>query len=404
MKDLNDSLQKREKLVHDARALLEKAESEERELSDEESEQYDKMFTDAQNIGDAVAREKKQRDIEAAIERATTDVLTPEPGDAAKSRADEHRTEFNRFLTTGAVGKIMQEERALQADSDTAGGYLLQPQMATEFIQALDNLTFVRELATTHSVANADSLGAVSLDADPADPTWVSEITAGTEDTTMKLGGRSLTPKPLAQFIKVSNTLLRRVPKAEALVLERLAYKTAVVHEYAFLNGSGAGEPLGMFVASDKGISTDRDVQGNNTATAIRADALIDAKFTLPIQYRTKATGWIWHRESVNQIAKLKDGEGNYLWKGSIVAGEPDTLLAYKMYESEYAPHVFSNDKYVGLLGDYSKYWIADALSMTIQRVVELYAATNQTGFFARSETDGMPVLEAAFVRVQLGS
>ena len=39
---------------------------------------------------------------------------------------------------------------------------------------------------------------------------------------------------------------------------------------------------------------------------------------------------------------------------------------------------------------------------MQVQRLVELYAATNQVGFIGRLETDGMPVLEEAFSRVTL--
>jgi len=40
---------------------------------------------------------------------------------------------------------------------------------------------------------------------------------------------------------------------------------------------------------------------------------------------------------------------------------------------------------------------------MRIQRLNELYAATNQVGFISRLESDGMPVLEEAFARVKLG-
>jgi len=56
----------------------------------------------------------------------------------------------------------------------------------------------------------------------------------------------------------------------------------------------------------------------------------------------------------------------------------------------------------VGLLGDFSFYWIADSLQMEMQRLDELFAATNQVGFVGRLESDGMPVLEEAFVRVTL--
>jgi HK97 family phage major capsid protein len=69
---------------------------------------------------------------------------------------------------------------------------------------------------------------------------------------------------------------------------------------------------------------------------------------------------------------------------------------------SEYAPSTFTTGLYVGILGDFSKYWIVDALDMEMQRLVELYAATNQIGFIGRKETDGMPCLEEAFVRVTL--
>ncbi len=39
---------------------------------------------------------------------------------------------------------------------------------------------------------------------------------------------------------------------------------------------------------------------------------------------------------------------------------------------------------------------------MEVQRLVELYAATNQVGLIGRMESDGMPVLEEAFARVKL--
>jgi hypothetical protein len=40
---------------------------------------------------------------------------------------------------------------------------------------------------------------------------------------------------------------------------------------------------------------------------------------------------------------------------------------------------------------------------LTVQRLTELYAETNQVGLIGRMEADGMPVLEEAFARVKLG-
>jgi HK97 family phage major capsid protein len=70
---------------------------------------------------------------------------------------------------------------------------------------------------------------------------------------------------------------------------------------------------------------------------------------------------------------------------------------------SEYAPNTFTTGLYLGLIGDLSYYWIADNMSMQIQRLVELGALTNQDYFIGRMKLDGMPVLEKAFVRVTLG-
>ena len=99
---------------------------------------------------------------------------------------------------------------------------------------------------------------------------------------------------------------------------------------------------------------------------------------------------------------RLKDGNGQYLIREGIASDGGDMLLDLPMFESEYAPNTFTTGQYVGILGDFSRYWIADSMDMRVQRLVELYAETNQVGFIGRREVDGMPVLEEAFVRVTL--
>ncbi len=88
--------------------------------------------------------------------------------------------------------------------------------------------------------------------------------------------------------------------------------------------------------------------------------------------------------------------------RGGVRAGEPDRLLNLPVAMSENAPNTLTTGLYVGILGEFSNYWIADALDMQVQRLTELYAETNQTGFIGRMESDGMPVLAEAFVRVKL--
>jgi HK97 family phage major capsid protein len=111
---------------------------------------------------------------------------------------------------------------------------------------------------------------------------------------------------------------------------------------------------------------------------------------------------WIFHRDTVAEIAKLKDGQGRYLWQDSVRDGEPDRLLNRPAYQSEYAPNTLTSGNYVGIFGDFQHYWIIDSLMMQMQRLVELYAETAQVGFIGRYEGDGAPVLAEAFARVKL--
>ncbi len=315
---------------------------------------------------------------------------------------DQFRKRYG-FLRRGLSNLIDPEVRALQADNDTAGGYVAAPQQfVAQLIKAVDDAVVIRGLATITRMDKAESLGVPSLDADPADADWTAEVDTGSEDTAMAFGKRELKPYPLAKRIKVSNKLLRVASiDVEAIVRNRLAYKFSVSEEKAFMTGSGANQPLGVFTASTDGIPTSRDVSTGNSATAIGADGLIEAKHALKPQYWGRSR-WIFHRDALKQIRKLKDGNGDYLWQAGITNGQPDRILEVPYLLSEYAPNTFTTGLYVGIIGDFSFYWIAEALDIQIQRLVELYAEKNQTGFIGRIEVDGAPVLAEAFARVKL--
>lgn len=423
--------EKRSRAVHEARVVVETAEAEKRALTAEEQEQYDRLMAEQDELRGRIERAERIAALDEELDARADEPLTQREnagGEAApeqfrfvsrglaalneqnvdwrsepawqallRTNLPAYRKGFSRFVRYG-------EQRALQVDSDTAGGYLTAPvQWVDRLIQAIDNQTFIRQWATVIAVPTAQSLGAPSLETDPADPTWTAEIATGTEDSSMAFGRRELFPHPLAKRLKVSKRLLRVYPNAENLVRDRLAYKFAVTFENAALNGSGSNQPLGIFTASAQGINTDRDAATGNTTTAVTFDGLIEAKYTLKQQYWPNAR-WLAHSDFYKMVAKLKDDDGQYLWRESVRAGEPDMLLGMPSYFSAYAPNTFTTGLYVGVLADFSQYWIADALDMQIQRLVELYSETNQDGFIGRLESDGLPVLSEAFVRVTLGT
>ena len=394
--------QERGKAVHDARALHERVEAENRDFNADEQKQYDAYMDSQATLQARIARTEQQEglDRELALVQAKAEPTLAKAAGGAEAAMELHMQAFISALKTGVTALKPELKAALDTTTVSTGGALVAPQeFVADLIKAVDDMTFIRQLATVITIQGTDSLGQPALDNDPADADWTSELSTGTEDSTMSFGGRELTPQPLAKRIKVSNTLLRRsaIP-VEQIVRDRLAYKFAITAEKAFLTGSGANQPLGVFTASAKGISTGRDVTAAS-ATAIVGDDLINVKYSLKAQYQQRAE-WIMHRDVVKTIAKLKDTTNQYIWRTGLASGEPDMLLDRPVHMSEYAPGTITSGLYTAILGDFSQYYIVEEAGYSLQRLGELYAETNQTGFIARTHMDGMPVLEEAFARL----
>lgn len=386
------------------RKIVEAAESESRNLTSEEKASYDKHIAAIQEARDTIKRIEQQDALEAELRTATSEPLKENASGNAEeqARADLQHRAFRKMLVEGPGKLDSAEFRALQVGPSSAGGFLVPVEFAKAILLKLKDLVYVRQMATVLPLLTADSIGIPALDTEPADADWTSEVGTGSEDSTMAFGKRDLRPHPLAKRIKVSKKLLRSSAyDVEALVRDRLAYKFGITEEKAFLLGTGAEQPLGVFTASASGISTGQDVSSGNTTTAIGADGLQAAKYKVKKQYRKNAQ-WLFHRDALKQIAQLKDGMGRYIFQPGLQLGTPDMLLGHQFNESEYAPNTFTTGLYVGIFGDFSYYHIADSLAMELQPLFELYAEANQVGFIGRKETDGMPVFEEAFARVTL--
>jgi HK97 family phage major capsid protein len=294
-----------------------------------------------------------------------------------------------------------EEYRTLTAGQDTSAGFLTTPQeFVKKLIKRLDDEVFIRKLATVIPTNNVNGLGFPTLDVDPDDAEWSTEIKLSPEDKKLKFGKRELKPNPLKKLIKASDKLLRSdAMDPEALIIQRAVYKFGITEEKAYLLGTGDKQPLGLFTASAQGINTDRDIS-SGSATDFTGDALKKVKYSLKAQYM-KTAQWLFHRDGVAKIALLKDGQGNYLFEMAHALGAMDQLMGRPLHMSEYVPNTFTSAKYVGMFGDFSHYYIADSLAMRIKRLNELFSLTSEVGFIFDKETDAMPVLSEAFSRIK---
>lgn len=349
---------------------------------------------------------KQGREIEAEARRKkamTTENTSVFDADGYKfdAKGKTQRDIFNRYIKYGADAIGHEEYRALQADKDVAGGFLTVPTEVSKTIFAdLDNELFVRQLATIIKVPHAESFRIPKMADDFGSPTWTQELGSGSEDSQLDFQAYNFEPRPIARRIKISYDLLRiSTLNPESFVRQRMTQVLSQVLENAYLQGAGPG-PLGLFVASDSGISTARDITASS-ATEIKYDDLISAIGALKYQFRRNAA-WIVHRDVETQLRKLKDGSGRPLLENSIDGRRPPALLGFPLYTSEYSPSVMTSGRYVAILGDLKFYYVVDQTDFLIQRLEELYSETNQLGLIIRYSGTGGPITENAFCRIKL--
>lgn len=318
--------------------------------------------------------------------------------------ADAELKAYRKGLRMGVRGLGESERKTLRADDDEAGGYLVMPgREATALLKFVDDQVLIRQLATVEQLTDAASLGALSMDEDIEDWDWTSELRTGNESTMRPFGKRSLTPHPMAKRVKISNTLIRKATRnIEVLVRERAGYKLGVTQEKAYMTGDGNQKPLGLFTPSNQGIPTSRDVSWVATNDKTKADSLLDFVYSLKQQYRGRPNArLVLHRDFAKAIRKLRDANDQFLWQPGLQAGQPDRILTAAVGESEFAPNTISAGNYLAVYGDFSFYWIVDALNIQVQTLFELYSETNQRGYIFRYEGDGAPMLAEAFSRLK---
>ena len=399
---LREMLEKRNNAVTLARGFVDKADTEKREMTPEEVRQYDGHMKEAVELRTKIDREQSLIDEE---KRSAEEGLRLIGDDKVKTPEAEARAKaFRSFLRHPNIPDA--ELRTLTTGSETQAGFLNAPQ---EFVQQLiakvKNQVFIENMSTGHTTTNANGLGFPTLETDLDDFAMITEIKTAPEDTTIAFGKREFKPHPSSKLVKISDAMLRADGmNPEAIVMDRAAYKYGILKEYKYLLGTGNQEPLGLFVASAKGINTDRDVT-LTYSDDFTADDILSTKYALKAQYiNSGKCGWLFNRTAVLKLAKIKDGIGRYIFEMTDKMGAMDQLKGSPLYMSEYVPNTFTESQYVGMFGDFSWYYTVNSLSLRIKRLNELFAATREVGFLFDTEFDGMPVLSEAFARIKTGT
>ena len=169
----------------------------------------------------------------------------------------------------------------------------------------------------------------------------------------------------------------------ETYIIDQFGKALANAEEDAFLNGTGIGQPLGLFAKTGGGTTAE------TLTGALKADDILNLIYALKRPYRKNAS-FIVNDKNLAVIRKLKDNNGAYMWQPSYQAGEPDKILGYDVYTSAYAPE----DAIA--FGDYSYYNIGDRGTRSFKQLTELFAGNGMIGYVAKERVDGKLILPEA--------
>ena len=382
--------EKRKKAWDTARDFLDSKRNANGVLSEEDSKTYDAMEQTIVDLGKEIQRLERQAEIEAEMNKATsTPVLgkpaTPNVTEKTGTASDTYKTAFWNNVRNRNWIDVHND---LQVGTDTEGGYLVPDEFEKKLIEALDEETFFRKIATVIKTSNGDRK--IPIVTSKGEAVWMDEEQqySFSDDT---FGKATLSAFKLGTAIKISEELLNDSAfNLSSYITKEFARRIAAKEEEAYFIGDGTSKPTGIFATSggaEVGATT-------ATAASITFDDVMELFYSLRSPYRKKAV-WVLNDSTVKALRKLKDNTGNYIWSPSVQAGVPDTILNRPYYTSSYVPEVKANNKCVAF-GDFSYYWIADRQGISFKRLNEAFALSDQVGFKASKRVDGKLILPEA--------
>lgn len=398
MNEIRDMREKRVKLWEATKAFVESRKDANGTLSAEDSATYDKMEADVVRMGKEIERLERQEALDLEFDRPTARPLVDHPGNPENKQhklgkaSDEYRNAFWRVMRDKSIPHEVFD--VLKVGEDDHGGYLVPDEYERTLIEALQEQNIFRQLA--HIITTSSGDRKIPIVSSKGTAQWIDENAAYPEsDDTF--GQVSISAYKLATTIKVSDELLHdSVFDVASYIAREFARRIGAAEEEAFFVGDGTGKPTGILNATGgAGVGVTAA-----SATAVTFDEVMDLFYSLRAPYR-RTSCFLMNDSTVKALRKLKNGNGDYIWQPSVVAGTPDTILNRPVYTSSFIPALAAGNKTI-IFGDLNYYWIADREGRRFQRLNELYAPNGQVGFLSSERVDGKLILPEAVKCLQM--
>lgn len=372
----------RNKAWEGAKAFVESRRDKDGLLSAEDATAYAYMEKKVKDYSAEIERMEQMEAMENELNRpVNTPIVTKPVSDKQISEKTGRASDaYKNGMLTALRTNFRQVSDILQEGVDADGGYLVPEEYDSRLIDTLEEENIMRKLGRVITTSGEHK---INIAATKPAAAWVEEggaLTFGDATFSQIL----LDAHKLHVAIKVTEELLYdNAFGLENYIIDQFGKALANAEEDAFLNGTGVGQPLGLFAKTGGGTTAE------TLTAALKADDILNLIYALKRPYRKNAS-FIINDKNLAAIRKLKDNNGAYMWQPSYQAGEPDKILGYAVHTSAYAPE----DAIA--FGDYSYYNIGDRGTRSFKQLTELFAGNGMIGFVAKERVDGKLILPEA--------
>lgn len=261
---------------------------------------------------------------------------------------------------------------AMTSGSDADGGYTTPIEWDRSITGRLKLINPLRAEATVQSISSA---GFTKLFTDRTlGSGWVGETAARPATSTPQFTSLPFGTGELYANAAASQQLLDDSEiDIEQWLVGEIDTEFSRQEAIAFVSGDGTNKPFGLLGYVTGGAAAARhpwgaiEVVNSGAATAFTTDGVVDTVYKLPAAYEPNAKFYL-NRSSLGAVRKLKDGQGNYIWQPTFVAGQPSTLVGRPVVDVPDMPNVAAG-ALAALFGDMREtYLVIDRIGVRVLR------------------------------------
>lgn len=368
-------IEARQKAWHEGKALLDAAAGENRDLTAEEQQTWDRINADLDRRGAMIEDIKKAMEREARTAEAIAGIETSvRPVAPVSSESDQLRS-----LANGDIRSMVFEGRAVAPASTGA------PVPTSFYDRVIMKARLIAPVLQTSTVLTTTSGETLQI------PSLSSWSTATLATATQAIGTSDPAFNAFTELKSYKYSFIVQVAQ-ELLTDSGVNFETFLADMTANAIGYTVGEKLtvGTGTVEPKGIVAASSVGGTTAGTAvIAADDLINLFYSLDGAARALGAGWMMNGKTIGQVRQLKAStSGVYLWSPSLDTNTPDSLLGAPVYENPAMADVAAGSKSV-IVGHLPSYYVRQVGGIALERSDDYAFNQGLATFRAQLRVDG---------------